>query len=113
MAGPNGRRREGNRNQEINWHGAESEVVVGPDPMWWLNHLTGRLDNRRARLALLRRYLEADAPLPDGAENCRDAYIGFQKKARSNYAENITDAVCDRMTVSQFRVGDNAEDDNA
>lgn len=86
---------------------------MGPDPMWWLNHLTGRLDNRRARLALLRRYLEADAPLPDGAENCRDAYIGFQKKARSNYAENITDAVCDRMTVSQFRVGDNAEDDNA
>lgn len=81
-------------------------------PLWWLNHLTARMDNRRPRLDLLRRYLDGDAPLPDGAENCRDAYIGFQKKARSNYAENVTDAVTDRMTVSQFRVGDNAQDDD-
>jgi hypothetical protein len=70
------------------------------------------MDNRAPRLDGLRRRLEGDAPLPEGAEGCRDAYIAFQRKARSNYEENIVDAVTNRMTIAQFRVGDNREDDD-
>lgn len=82
------------------------------DPTWWLGHLTARMENRAPRLSGLRCRLEGDAPLPEGAEGCRAAYVAFQRKARSNYEENIVDAVTDRMTVAQFRVGDNREDDD-
>ncbi|MEU6641246.1 hypothetical protein ABZ863_01710 [Saccharomonospora sp. NPDC046836] len=63
-----------------------------PTPQWWLDDLAQRMDNRRARLGLLRCYLDGDAPLPEGAEGCREAYKQFQRKARTNLAEVITDA---------------------
>lgn len=83
-----------------------------PSPEWWLERLTHRLDHARPKISWLRRYLEGDAPLPDGAEGCREAYKAFQKKARSNYAELVTEAVAERMVVSGFRVGDSNEDDD-
>ncbi|MGV9364516.1 phage portal protein [Amycolatopsis sp. NPDC003731] len=83
-----------------------------PDPQWWLTHLTARMDNRAPRVTALRRRLEGDAPLPEGADNCREAYVKLQRKARSNYEANIVSAVTNRMTIAQFRVGDNREDDN-
>lgn len=70
------------------------------------------MDNRASRLSGLRRRLEGDGPLPEGADGCRDAYVAFQRKARSNYEENIVDSVTNRMTIGQFRVGDRAEDDD-
>lgn len=83
-----------------------------PDPQWWLTHLTKRMDDRRSHLALLRAYLCGDAPLPDGADNCRKAYQLFQRKARTNFAELITDAVSERMQVAGFVVGDSLSDDD-
>lgn len=79
---------------------------------WWLDRLTHSLDRQRPDLANLRRYLEGDAPLPDGADGCREAYKAFQRKARSNYGELVTEAVAERMIVSGFRVGDSDEDDD-
>lgn len=81
-------------------------------PQFWLDRLAHRLDLQRPELALLRRYLEGDAPLPEGAEGCRDAYKAFQKKARTNFAELVIDAMADRMIVAGFRVGDSNEDDD-
>lgn len=83
-------------------------------PEQWLTRLAQRMDNGRARLALLRSYLEGCAPLPEGADGLREAYRDFQKKARLNMAELVVEAVGERMINSGFRVGDtNADDDEA
>lgn len=85
-----------------------------PTPEWWLTDLALRMDNRRARLGLLRSYLDGDPPLPEGAEGCREAYKQFQRKARTNFAEVVTEAVGNRMKVANFLVGEsNSDDDTA
>lgn len=81
------------------------------NPEQWLNYLTARMDQRAQRLRDLRSRLEGDSPLPEGAEGCREAYIAFQRKARSNYGETIVDAVTNRMTPAQFRAGDDPDAD--
>lgn len=79
----------------------------------WLADLTQQMDVRRARLNLLRSYLTGDAPLPEGTEGCRDAYLALQRKSRTNFAELVVDSVADRMRVSGFQVGESSEDDDA
>ena len=86
-------------------------MALSPDQ--WLDRLTRRMDDRASRLALLRSYMDGNAPLPEGAEGCRDAYQKFQRKARTNFGELVVDAVVERMIVGGFRVGDKNEDDNA
>ena len=81
-------------------------------PEQWLDFLAQQMDTRRPRLNELRAYLTGDAPLPDGAEECRDAYLALQKKARTNFAELVVESVADRMRVSGFQVGESAEDDD-
>jgi hypothetical protein len=85
-------------------------VALSPDQ--WLDRLTTRMDYRAPRLALLRSYMDGCAPLPEGAEGCRDAYQQFQKKARTNFGELIIEAVTDRMIPSGFRVGSARQDDD-
>ena len=82
-------------------------------PDQWLTRLTERMDLRASRLHRLRCYMDGNAPLPEGAEGCRDAYKAFQKKARTNFGELVVDAVAERMIVSGFRVGDSDQDDDA
>lgn len=81
------------------------DVKVPRSPGWWMarqfNLLTDR--TRRNRLQLLHDYVSGNAPLPEGAENCREAYQAFQKKARSNFAKLVVGAVSDRMTPIGFR----------
>jgi hypothetical protein len=71
------------------------------------------MDERAGRLGLLRSYMDGNAPLPEGAKGCREAYQVFQKKARTNFGELVVDAVCERMIVSGFSVNGAAEDDDA
>jgi hypothetical protein len=61
---------------------------------------------------VLRSYLDGDPPLPEGADGCREAYVAFQRKSRTNYAEAITEAVVERMRLGGFRVGESNEDDD-
>lgn len=81
-------------------------------PEWWLNRLARELDLRSAQLGTLRRYMDGNAPLPEGAEGCREAYRQFQRKSRTNFAELIVDAVVDRMIVSGFQIDNEAVDDD-
>ena len=80
-------------------------------PGWWLERLGRQLHIERngttekAGLDKLWRYYEGRCDLPEGAEGCRDAYLAFQRKARGNFAELVTDAVGDRMTLTGFRTG--------
>lgn len=85
-------------------------MTMSPDQ--WLARLTKAMDERASRLQTLRCYMNGDAPLPEGAEGCRDAYKAFQRKARTNFGELVVDAVVERMIPSGFTVGGKPEDDD-
>lgn len=85
-------------------------MAMSPDQ--WLARLTLAMDNRAARLVTLRSYMDGGAPLPEGAEGCRDAYKQFQRKARTNFGELVVDAVVERMIPSGFSLGEESEDDD-
>lgn len=81
-------------------------------PGWWMQRLFNMLADRRrrTRLQTLHNYHRGHAPLPQGADNAREAFEAFQKKARSNFAELIISAMSERMTPVGFRT---ALDDDA
>jgi hypothetical protein len=81
-------------------------------PDQWLERLSKAMDDRADRLARLRAYMTGDAPLPEGADGCRDAFRAFQKKSRTHFGELVADAVVERMIPSGFTVGGAAEDDD-
>lgn len=85
-------------------------MALSPDQ--WLARLTKAMDDRGQRLATLRSYMDGNAPLPEGAEGCRDAYKDFQKKARTNFGELISAAVTERLIPSGASVGGVAQDDD-
>jgi hypothetical protein len=81
------------------------DVSALGSPGWRMRRLFNMLGNRdrQQRLGLLHDYRAGRAPLPVGAENAREAFEAFQRKARSNFAELITAAVSERMTPNGFR----------
>lgn len=81
-------------------------------PDQWLSRLTRRMDERAARLRLLRSYMDGNAPLPEGAEGCRDAFAAFQKKARTNLGELVVEAVAERIIPNGFTLNGAPEDDD-
>lgn len=88
-------------------------------PGWWFRYLSdqqfrppkpqgGRVGaeapvSRFKRLQMLRERHEGNPPLPEGAENAREAYRTFQRKSRLNLAELIDEAVRERMNIVGFR----------
>jgi hypothetical protein len=87
-------------------------VALSPDQ--WLARLTKAMDDRAPRLARLRSYMDGDAPLPEGAEGCRDAYRDFQRKARTNFGELVVESVTERLIPAGFaRPGGSDGDDDA
>lgn len=86
-------------------------MALTPDQ--WLNRLSVQMDNRSTRLLTLRSYMNGDAPLPEGAENVRDAYKTFQRKARTNFGKLVVDSLTERMIPSGFSVGEESEDSDA
>lgn len=86
-------------------------MALSPDQ--WLARLTKAMDDRAERLATLRRYMDGDAPLPEGAEGCRDAYKDFQKKARTNFGELVVESVTERLIPAGFTLpGSEGSDDD-
>ena len=77
-------------------------MALTPDN--WLDRLASKMDLRSTRIANLRSYIDGDAPLPEGAEGCRDTYKDFQRKARTNFGELVVEAVVERMVVSGFTI---------
>ena len=82
-------------------------------PDEWLAYLGQKLDYRQTELLRVHRYVVGDAPLPEGATDVAEAYQRWQRLARTNFANLIVDAVCDRMTIAGFRVGDQTEDNDS
>jgi hypothetical protein len=70
---------------------------------WWLQRLSKELRAKQSRLELLDQHFRGEPPLPTGAENAKPAYAAFQKKARTNLARLIVQAVRQRMKPTGFR----------
>lgn len=81
-------------------------------PDQWLARLTKAMDDRSDRLRLLRSYIDGNAPLPEGAEGCRDSYQAFQKKSRTNFGELAVEAVAERLIPAGFTLNGATEDDD-
>lgn len=79
------------------------DATVYESPGWWLNRLSLKLTGRLKRLNQLNEYYVGNPPLPEGSENMRAAYIAFQKKSRTNYAELIVEALRERCIITGFR----------
>jgi hypothetical protein len=92
------------------------DVRVPESPGWWVARLANKLLKRRPEAeALFQRY-EGNPPLPEGAENAKTAYQAFQRKARTNFAELIVEALRERTVLSGFRTaaaGDENGDETA
>lgn len=86
------------------------DVSVPGSPGWFFKRLADEQRARRARLDDLWNRYQGNPPLPEGAENAREAYQAFQRKARNNYAEIIVRSVSDRMTHVGFRTGADGDD---
>lgn len=92
------------------------DLDTSGSPGWWLDRLLKRLQDRQERFALLDAYYAGNHRLPEGDERCRPAFRAFQRKARTNYCQLITDSVRERLAVVGFRTGsvdDAAADENA
>lgn len=92
------------------------DVETPLSPGWWLDRLNTKLNGRRERLDLLAQRYRGNPPLPEGAQNVEDAYRAFQRKARTNFAELIVEALRERCVVAGFRTGatgDEVDDETA
>jgi hypothetical protein len=80
-------------------------------PWWWLQRLTQKLLDRRARYDLLEDYATGNHPLPNADYRYAKALRDLQQKARTNYCGLIISATTERMTVKGFRFGPAGEAD--
>lgn len=72
-------------------------------PGWFLWRLAEEQRRRTPRLHALWERYNGNPPLPEGAENARESFSRFQKKARTNYAALSTGAPIERMGLLGFR----------
>ena len=82
-------------------------------PEEWLPVLAKRLDNDATRVKFLRRYMDGDAPLPEGRANVRESWKRFQRDARTNWGQLILEAVTDRIVPKGILVDGSADNDLA
>ena len=74
-------------------------------PEEWLPILAKRMDSRAAKIAELRSYASGNAPMPEMGPNTREAWVAFQKKARTNYAGLACQSLAGRIVPTGVRVG--------
>lgn len=82
-------------------------------PEQWLPVLAKRMDDNAPRVQLLKSYMNGNAPLPYAGKNAREAWIEFQKEARTNWGQLILEAVTDRIVSKGILVAGDAQSDVA
>jgi Phage portal protein, SPP1 Gp6-like len=70
----------------------------------WLKILTRRMDLRRLGVLMLRSYVDGNAPLPEMSRETRQAWMYFQRRARTNWGELIINSVVDRIVPNGLTV---------
>lgn len=90
------------------------EVAPGTKtPEEWLRILTRRLDLRRNHVERLRSYADGNSPLPEMSDETREAWIRFQRKARTNWGDLIVSSVVDRIVPNGITVKGDPKNENA
>lgn len=84
-------------------------------PLWWVERLEKKHDERRMSLDLLDRYYEGDHPLPIAPARLRQKFLHLLAASRANWTGLVVDAVADRLHIDGFRFDLEAEqaDDDA
>lgn len=92
------------------------DTTVPLSPGWWIARLSRKMQLRNRRIYRLDLYLRGVPPIYGVAEHRKAVYQEFLRKARSNFAELVVEAVRERMSISGFRTAAETElsgDDNA
>lgn len=82
-------------------------------PAEWLPVLAKRMDDDMPRIRLLARYVDGDAPLPEGGANVRASWQRFQRQARTNWGLMIREAVANRIVPNGILVNGASDSDEA
>lgn len=86
------------------------DVAEPLSPGWWMARLSRQLLFRYKRLEMLDLYMRGEPRVELGAQHMKDAYSQFMRKARSNFAELVVEAVRERMAVRGFRTAAESDD---
>lgn len=92
---------------------SEEFAPKGKSPEEWLQILTRRLDLRRNHVERLRAYADGESPLPEMSDETREAWIRFQRKARTNWGDLIISSVVDRLVPNGITVKGDPKNENA
>jgi hypothetical protein len=85
------------------------ELATVGSPDWWLLALGRRLEAERHDLERLNAYDCGDHPLPSGHRRARETWKKFQRQSRTNFTGLVTESVLDRLQVTGFRMGGQAD----
>lgn len=87
------------------------DTTIAGSPGWWLRRLLAKLDERQDRYDLLDAYYTGEQSVPVNATKAvRQAYQRLMALARTNFAELVVEAVRERMVVTGFRTGADADE---
>ncbi|MDT0302910.1 phage portal protein [Streptomonospora wellingtoniae] len=82
-------------------------------PFEWLARLGPKLVERRPKIDYWRRYYEGHHDLPAGPSQHKEAFMRFQKKARTNLCKLAAESMVHRMRVVGYRdAGSRSQTDN-
>lgn len=87
------------------------DVTVPESPGWWMDYLWRKLQAKQKRLKLLDDYRRGRPALPMASEGWQSLFLRFQRVARTNFADLIVSAPCERMAIRSIRTAA-AEDDS-
>ena len=92
----------------------DGEVTIpGKTADEWLKLLTRRLDLRRNHVERLRSYVDGNSPLPEMSKETEEAWIRFQRKARTNWGDLVVSSVVDRIVPNGITVKGDPKNPNA
>ena len=82
-------------------------------PEEWLKILARRLDLRRNHVEKLRSYSDGNSPLPEMSDETREAWVRFQRRARTNWGDLVVSSVVDRLVPNGITVKGDPKNENA
>jgi Phage portal protein, SPP1 Gp6-like len=88
----------------------DAETPLTPD--WWLIRLGRRLRARQPQLDIWRSWY-TDQPLPRGPRKCSQAYLDFQRKARTNFCATVANSTVFRLSAIGITDRGGRSDDEA
>lgn len=88
---------------------ASTDLLVPGQPLWWLLRLSRKLRLRTARTDIYDDYFSGNHRLAFATPKFREAFGGLFNELADDWCGLIVDAVDERMQVTGFRIGVNAE----